>query len=85
MSNDQSTNDKKNKKRKPSIHVNLGRTVKTKLITECENIVRNPGQQIEFILKVYYKNRENPEFHYFFNEIIALQEPPDNVDHGDTA
>lgn len=84
MSNDASPNGKKTKKRKASIHVTLGRALKTKLETECEHIVRNPNQQIEFLLRVYYENRDNPEFQKFFHEIKTLEVTPGNATQGDT-
>jgi len=55
-------NASKAKRRKTSIHVALSKDCKAKVVADAATSVRKPGQQIEYILEIYYSIKDDPNF-----------------------
>ena len=59
---DANSNAKQTKTRKSSIHVALSKECKAMVIREAAKSIRSPGQQIEYILGLYYSMRDDAGF-----------------------
>ena len=62
MTKDANSNAAKAKRRKTSIHVALSKECKAKVVADAATSVRKPGQQIEYILEIYYSIKNDPNF-----------------------
>lgn len=66
MSKNESSNNETVKRSKANIHVSLSDDCKMRLETDAELNIRKPGQQIEYILGLYYSVVDKPEFQALF-------------------
>lgn len=67
MTDKANSNATKSKRSKTSMHVALSKECKAKVVADALTSIRTPGQQIEWIIGIYYSIKEDPNFQAIVN------------------